>query len=111
MSQRKEKEKKNINNKKQKNSLKLFDCFKNCLKSNKKPKDESISEAELILKTQRFIKIQHKHNLQNKQHNLQQKTFKFKQIRISPTKQKTHINPIKIIPKKSQKKKQHSQFI
>ena len=50
MSQRKEKEKKYINNKKQKNSLKLFDCFKNCLKSNKKPKDESISEAELILK-------------------------------------------------------------
>ena len=64
-----QKEKNIINNEKQKNSLKLFDCFKHCLKSNKKPKKESISEAELIIKNHKDL-LQFNINIINKINNI-----------------------------------------
>ncbi len=73
MSQHKEKEKNIINNKNQKQTLKLIDCFKNCLKLNKKPKEESISEIELIKKHQDLLKfninsVNKINNIYNKKH-------------------------------------------
>ena len=72
MSQHKEKEKNIINNKKQKKTLKLIDCFKNCLKLNKKPKEESISQIELIKKHKDLLKFNI--NSVNKINNIYNKT-------------------------------------
>ena len=98
MSQHKEKEKNYNNNKKQKKPLKLFDCFKNCLKSSKKPKEESISEAELIIKKHKDL-LKFNINTINKINN------------TTCTKPKTNPNSLKTPLKISQKKKQHNKFL
>ena len=109
MSQHKEKEKNYINNKKQKKTLKLFDCFKNCLKSSKKPKEESISEAELIIKKHKDLlkfNINTINKINNTTCNKRHSNFE-----SPPTKPKTNPNSLKTPLKISQKKKQHNKFL
>ena len=102
MSQHKEKEKNNINNKKQKKTLKLFDCLKNCLKSSKKPKEESISEAELIIKKHQDLlkfNINTINKINNTTCNKRHSNFESPQLN-----KKLILTPLKLLSKSRKKK-------